>query len=241
MRRAGIIAWVRGNLDAAAAACQPAATTGTSPRNSMQLPYINTARRGRRGVALMVLALVAACTPNAAAAQATPAPAPATTAPAPASALLRSPGGDTLAIVRPGAPAEIIGEEGDWLRVRMEGWIHRADAGEGDPGSLGALTLSALRSDPELHRGRVVRWSVQHLALQTADSLRSDIGPGERYLLVRDPGGEPGFVYAVVPPQLLLEAGSLAPLQRVELVARVREGRSSLTGHPLLDLLEIHP
>jgi hypothetical protein len=98
-----------------------------------------------------------------------------------------------------------------------------------------------LRSDPERYRDQTVRWRVQHIALQQADSLRSDMAPGEAYLLVRDPGGEPGFVYVTVPVLLLETASNLAPLQRIEIVGRVRAGRSHLTGHPILDLVEIHP
>jgi hypothetical protein len=77
------------------------------------------------------------------------------------------------------------------------------------------------------------------MALQRADSVRTDFQRGEPYILARDPGGEPGFVYIAVPNTLLAEVRKLAPLERIEVVARVRSGRSPLTGHPILELVEL--
>lgn len=102
------------------------------------------------------------------------------------------------------------------------------------------LGLASLRADPNSYAGAVVRWRVQNLGVEYADSLRSDMPIGEPYLLVRDPGGEPGLVYLLVPRRLLSQAIGLAPLQRFEAVARVRTGRSPLTDHPILEILEIH-
>lgn len=156
--------------------------------------------------------------------------------------LLASPEGDTLGMVAPGAPLEVVGREGEWARVRVEGWIQVPPGTElRGPGPLRGLTLRALRAEPDRYRGQPVRWQIQFVALQRADSLRTDLRPGEEYMLARDPGGEPGFLYVVVPPHLLAAVRQLAPLQRLEVVGRVRTGRSPLMGHPILDLEALHP
>jgi len=157
-------------------------------------------------------------------------------------ALLVAPLGDTAAVLFSAGSATVVEFSENWVKVRVEGWIPRAQAGSLTP-AAGATspTLAAIRSDPEQYQGALVRWSVQYLGLQRADPLRSDLEVGEAYLLVRDPGGEAGFVYVVVPPELLTAASSLTALQRFEVVGRVRAGRSALTGHPILELIELRP
>jgi hypothetical protein len=155
--------------------------------------------------------------------------------------LSRSPGGrDTIAHVGRNAQLEVLGREGEWARVRVEGWVRvAANENLNAPGPLRDLSLRALRADPERFRGATLQWQVQFMALQRADSLRTDFQRGEPYILARDPGGEPGFVYIAVPSTLLAEVRRLAPLERIEVVARVRSGRSPLTGHPVLELVEL--
>jgi hypothetical protein len=154
--------------------------------------------------------------------------------------LLTAPEGDTIAQLGPLAEPQIVREQGDWIQVRIEGWIRREAfvAGAGTERSLG---LAELRRDPQRYEGQVVRWRVQHLGLQRADALRTDMPRGQPYLLMRDPGGETGFVYAIVPPSLLAASEDLAPLQRLEIVARIQTGSSPLTGHPIVELLELRP
>jgi hypothetical protein len=156
--------------------------------------------------------------------------------------LLAAPGADTIARLGTAVAPEILDERGDWVRVRIEGWVRR-EATDGYPAGVAAanLGLAAVRADPGRYVDHVVRWRVQHLAMQRADTLRSDMRAGERYLLVRDPGGEAGFAYVVVPDSLAAAAADLAPLQRVEIVGRIRTGRSPLTGHPIVELLELRP
>lgn len=170
-----------------------------------------------------------------------PAPPPVEPA-APARTLHARPGGDTLATLDAAARVEVVGREGEWARVRVEGWV-RVPPGTSleAPGPEHRISLRALREDPDRYRGQTLAWRVQHVALQTADSLRTDFRRGEPYLLVRDPGGEPGFVYVAVPPELLAAARRLVPLQRVTVVGRVRTGRSAMMGHPVLELVELRP
>ena len=105
----------------------------------------------------------------------------------------------------------------------------------------GALTPAALRADPEGARGREVRWSARFIALQRAESLRTDFTPGEPYILAREPNGEPGFVYIAVPPGQLGAVRRLLPLQQFSFVARVRTAKSPLMGHPVLELVSLRP
>lgn len=152
------------------------------------------------------------------------------------------PDGDTLGAIAPDARVEVVGREGEWARVRVEGWVRVPPGVELEaPEPLRGLTLRALRAEPDRYRGQPVRWRVQFVAVQKADSLRTDLQPGEDYILARDPGGEPGFLYVVVPAGMLPAVRQLVPLQQMEILARVRTGRSPLMGHPILDLEEIRP
>lgn len=156
--------------------------------------------------------------------------------------LLAAPAGDTLAILRGEPRGSVLDESGSWVRVRIEGWMPRAELPDFDPTSVqGEIRLADVRADPQGMVGATVRWRVQHIALQRADSLRAEMEMGEPYLLVRDPGGEVGFVYVTVPSALGGVAANLVPLQRVEIVGRVRAGRSRWTGHPVVELISLEP
>lgn len=153
-----------------------------------------------------------------------------------------SPDGPRLGTIDAQTPIEVVGQEGDWARVRVEAWVRVPAGAVVDlTRPLQNLSLRALRESPQAFRGRSIAWRVQFVAIQRADSLRIDLAPGETYILARDPGGEPGYVYIAVPPELLPAARRLVPLQQVEIVGRVRTGRSELMGHPVLELLELRP
>lgn len=172
-------------------------------------------------------------------------PAPARPAPARPSAppagagpvvLQSAPAGDTLAVLPAKAHVEVVGREGEWTRVRVEGWTRSPVAG-----AAASPSPSALRDAPTAYRGAQVTWYARFLALQRADPVRSDFTPGELYVLAREPQGEPGFVYIAVTPEQALAVKRLQPLQRFGFVARVRYGASPLMGHPVLELVELRP
>jgi hypothetical protein len=151
-----------------------------------------------------------------------------------------SPDGDTIASISPATRLEVVGREGEWARVRLEGWVRVGAAGDLEqPGPQRDVSLRALRASPERYRGATLQWQVQFVALQRADSIRTDFERGEQYVLARDPGGEPGFVYIAVQPDQVASIRRIAPLERIEIIARVRTGRSPLTGHPVLELMEL--
>jgi hypothetical protein len=165
--------------------------------------------------------------------------APPAAAPAPRAGMVvqSRPAGDTLAVLPADARVEVLERNGEWSRVRLEGWT-RSPVRSTAPPEVG---LRALREDPEVHRGREVRWSARFLALRRAEDIRSDFTAGEPYILARDPNGEAGLVYVAVTPQQALAARNLLPLQKFAFTARVRTGRSALMGHPVLELVQLHP
>ncbi len=157
-------------------------------------------------------------------------------------AVLQNPSGDTLATVRPRGTVEVTARQGRWARVRVEGWVLESALAPGDTAGAGpALTIdvATLQADPDRYRGSLVQWTVQFIALQTAEAFRRDFVEGEPFILARIPGDDAGFVYVAVPPDRLEEVKKLEPLQRLRILARVRTASSALTAAPVLDLLEI--
>jgi hypothetical protein len=152
-----------------------------------------------------------------------------------------SPDGDTLAVFRPGGQAQILGRTGDWVRVRVDGWVYGPAALDSalDMADTGDLTPAQLRADPGRYKGALVRWRVQVISLRRAERARADFREGEPFLLARGPAGDAGFVYLAVPESLLGVAEGLEPLDYVTIVGRVRTGRSSQVGSPVIDLTDI--
>jgi hypothetical protein len=153
--------------------------------------------------------------------------------------LQTGPGGDVLAAVPGGVPLTTLARENGWVRVRLEGWMPDSSLNAAGTRSAGALTAADLRANPEGTKGRLVRWSVESLAFQTADDLRRGLTPGEPYLLARGPGAERAVLYLAIPDSLVARAQALPPLAEITITARVRNGRSQPSGVPVLDLLDL--
>jgi hypothetical protein len=134
-----------------------------------------------------------------------------------------------------GATVDVIARDRGWVRVRVEGWVKESDLLVADS-TLRPLSAADIRSDPEGSRGKLVRWDVQAVALQTADPLRSGMQPGEQYLLALGPGSEKSLVYLAVPQSLLATARGLPSLADITVTARVRNGKSEPAGVPILDV-----
>ncbi len=137
--------------------------------------------------------------------------------------------------VNRGSTVEVLGRERGWARVRLEGWVRESDLIIADS-SLRILSAADIRSDPVAAQGKLVRWQMQAVSLQTADALRTGLSAGEPYLLALGPGAEKTLVYLAVPPGLLPSARNLPAMADVIIVARVRNGRSEPAGVPILDL-----
>lgn len=144
-----------------------------------------------------------------------------------------------VAEVEPDAAVQVLAREGEWTRVRVEGWTRAPVAGQATAATRGPVTLAALRADPDAFVGREVDWTLRFVAVQVADSVRSDFRPGEAFLLTRDPNGETGFVYVAVTPQQAVAARRFAPLQQFRMTGRIRVPRSPLMGHPIVELVRL--
>ncbi|UCC71041.1 MAG: hypothetical protein JSV86_11655 [Gemmatimonadota bacterium] len=154
-----------------------------------------------------------------------------------------TPDGDTIATFQPGAQAQVLGRTGDWIRIRLDGWVYGPAALDSalNLADTGDLTPAQLRADPGRYRGALVRWRVQFISLRRAERARSDFEEGEPFIHARGAAGDAGFVYLAVPEDLLPIAESLQPLDYVTVVGRVRTGRSQLLGSPVIDLTDIEP
>lgn len=156
-----------------------------------------------------------------------------------ATQLRSAPDATPLAQLRPGASLEVLARSRGWARIRTEGWVPEADLTPADSSFRANLSAADMRADPTGARGKMVQWTVEFLALQTADPLRRGLADEEPYMLARGPAGENSLLYLVVPPSLMGTARALQPLARVAVTARVRDGRSEPVGTPILDLQTI--
>ena len=153
--------------------------------------------------------------------------------------LFVAPGGKQTGDLVAGAIVEPLARDRGWVKVRMEGWVNEKELNPADSAFGSALTAADLRTDPEGTKGKIVRWEVQILSLQTADPLRRELAKDEPYFLARGPGSENAILYLAVPPSLLAEAKTIPPLTSLIITARVRTGRSEPAGTPILDLKSI--
>ena len=162
----------------------------------------------------------------------------------------RAPDGDTLAVVDEPGRVAIVGSEGEWARVLIEGWVRLPEGtavpetGGGLPtGSRAAgdgLSLEDVVRDPAMAVGSLVTWELQFISLERAGQGRPEFAEGEAYMLTRPSGEGTGrFVYVVVPEAAVEEAGEFVPLERLEVRGRIRTGASAVTGGPVLDLVEM--
>ncbi|HXH62706.1 MAG TPA: hypothetical protein VNG95_00915 [Gemmatimonadales bacterium] len=149
----------------------------------------------------------------------------------------RAPEGPIAGTVTAETPLRVLGRSGDWSRVQIEGWVKTSDVMATPPGVLVGVSAAELRADPQRYTGQVVRWRLQFIAIQTADDMRADIPEGATYILARGPVPERGFVYVIVPDAKKAAVGALAPLTALDVIARVRAGRSRFTGNPVVELL----
>ncbi|MDX1578414.1 MAG: SH3 domain-containing protein, partial [Gemmatimonadota bacterium] len=154
--------------------------------------------------------------------------------------LRRAPDADAVATVEPGIPITVVERGGRWTRVRIEGWVPTDQLVTSDPDSVVVdVSAGAIKANPDAYTGMRVRWQLQFIAMERAEPERVDFYEGEPFMLARAPDPGDGFVYVTVPPELLEAAMELRPLAMVDMLARVRTGRSSLMGVPVLDLLAL--
>jgi hypothetical protein len=153
-----------------------------------------------------------------------------------ASTLSVTPEGGQLATLEPGTEGRIVARAGDWVRVQLEGWMRESDLKPASDGALLGVSAAEIRADPQRYVGKTVEWRVQFIAIQTADELRSELPPGQPFLLTRGPLPEPGFVYVIVPRDQLSQFQALAALQELTLRVIVRAPRTKYLATPVVEL-----
>ena len=153
--------------------------------------------------------------------------------------LYRAPDGASDAALTAGAPLRVLGRTSDWTRVELEGWVKTSDLQAAPPGVVVGVSAAELRAEPDRYVGQSLRWTLQVIAVRTADDLRPDIPTGSLYLLARGPMPEHGFVYVVVPDAQRTAVQGLAPLATILSTVRVRTGRSKFVGNPVVDLVSL--
>jgi hypothetical protein len=155
-------------------------------------------------------------------------------------AIRLAPDGDSIGGIRPGALVVPLARDRDWVRVRVEGWVRENELQSGDTTVQTRLSAADLRADPEGTRAVILRWNVQVLSpVQRADPLRRELAENEPYVIARGPDTESALLYLAIPPSMLEAVSAIAPLTNVVITARVRTGRSSPVGIPILDLVSI--
>lgn len=154
-------------------------------------------------------------------------------------AVLRStPDGDSVGVLADGASLRVLARAGEWVRVSAEGWVRSQDLMPTVPEILIGVSGAEVRARPSDYVGRLLRWRVNFIAVQRADELRPEIPSGLRYVLARGPLPENGFVYLVVNDEQLRALEQLPALTELEIVGRVRVGRSQYVGNPILTLVD---
>ena len=154
-------------------------------------------------------------------------------------AVRSAPVAGVTAEMRGGANVVALARERGWTRVRIEGWVPDSMLVPSDSSFRAGMSAADMRADPAAARGKIVVWTVEFLALQTADPLRAGLADGEPYMLARGPGSENALLYLALPPSLVGTARALQPLAKIAVTARVRDGRSEPVGIPILDLQTI--
>jgi hypothetical protein len=153
--------------------------------------------------------------------------------------LYRAPDGPEAGTVAAETPLRVISRNGEWARVQFEGWVKGGELQAAPSGVLVGVTAAELRAEPQRYVGQVLRWRLEFIAVQKSDDLRPDIPSGATYVLARGPLPERGFVYVIVPEAKLAAVRALAPLAPMQIIARVRSGRSRYLGNPIVELITL--
>ncbi|HEY2804287.1 MAG TPA: SH3 domain-containing protein [Gemmatimonadales bacterium] len=153
--------------------------------------------------------------------------------------LYRAPDSAAVGQLEAGTPVRITERAGPWVRIETQAWVRENEIRPSDNSILTGLTASELRGAPDEFKGKLLRWTIQFLSLQTADELRPDFQPGQKYILARGPAPEYAFVYVIVPADKLLDVQKIEPLASITVVARVVNGRSTYLANPILELVEL--
>jgi hypothetical protein len=147
--------------------------------------------------------------------------------------------GGTLGTLQGGAPARILARAGDMVKVSVEGWIPADAIAPSDSGAMVGVTAAEVRATPDRFVGQTVEWRLQVIAIKEADELRSEMPPGQPYLLTRGPLPEPGFVYVIIPAARAAEFQALPPLQELRVRVTIRAAHTKFLTTPVVELVSV--
>ena len=147
--------------------------------------------------------------------------------------------GGTLGTLQGGTPARVLARAGDMVKVAVEGWIPADAIAPSDSGAMVGVTAAEIRAEPDRFVGQTVEWRLQLIAVKQADELRTEMPPGQPYLLTRGPLPEPGFVYVIVPSSRATEFQALPPLQELVLRVAIRAAHTKFLATPVAELVSV--
>jgi hypothetical protein len=147
--------------------------------------------------------------------------------------------GGTLGTLQGGAPARVLARAGDMVKVSVEGWIPADAVVPSDSGAMVGVTAEEVRATPDRFVGQTVEWRLQLIAVKQADELRSEMPPGQPYLLTRGPLPEPGFVYVTIPAGRAAEFQALPPLHELRLRVIIRAAHTKFLATPVAELVSV--
>ena len=125
------------------------------------------------------------------------------------------------------------------MKVQVEGWIPADAVASSDSAALVGVSAAEVHAEPARFIGQTLEWRLQVIAVQTADELRSEMPPGQPYLLTRGPLPEPGFVYVIIPSSQAATFRALPPLQEVVLRVAIRAARTRFLTTPVAELVSV--
>jgi len=147
--------------------------------------------------------------------------------------------GGTLGVLQGGTPARVLARAGDLVKVSVEGWIPADAVAPSDSGAMVGVTAAEVRAAPDRFVGQTVDWRLQVIAVKEADELRSEMAPGQPYLLTRGPLPEPGFVYVIIPAARAAEFQALPPLQELRVRVTIRAAHTKFLTTPVAELVSV--
>jgi hypothetical protein len=153
--------------------------------------------------------------------------------------LAATPAGGTIATLPSGTPARIVARSGDQVKIQLEGWIPADAIAVSDSAALVGVSAAEVRAEPARFVGQTLEWRLQVIAVKTADELRSEMPPGQPYLLTRGPLPEPGFVYVIIPSSQTAAFQALPPLQEVVVRVTIRAARTRFLTTPVAELVSV--
>jgi len=147
--------------------------------------------------------------------------------------------GGTLGTLQGGVPARVVARSGDRVKVQVEGWVAADALAPSDSGALVGVSAAEIHAAPDRFVGQTVEWHLQVIAVKQADELRSEMAPGQPYLLTRGPLPEPGFVYVSIPQGQAADFQALPPLHEVVLRVAIRAARTRFLMTPVAELVSV--